>query len=189
MAYSTLKKILKRFRDDTRGVIMVETVIMLPLLVWALAATYEFFEIHRYQSIRDKATYTVADMISREGNSPGFITPVYLDNSLRLFNDIVNDAGVNQIRVSDVTFNGNTNSYEVFWSEVRGTGPMNKLANADVANVPDKLPNMANGEHIILVESTSAYRPSFNVGFRNNIPMAARTFTKYRFLPKLDYIP
>ncbi len=189
MALSYLKKIMARFRDDTRGVISVETVLTLPLLLWALSATYEFFEIHRYQSIRDKATYTIADMISRETNNPGFITPTYLDNSLTLYNDITNDTGVNQIRVSDVQFDGNANIYIILWSEVRGTGSMSKLTDADLANATSMLPNMNHGDHIILVESKSAYNPNFNVGLRNNTSIVSRTFTKYRFLPKLDFIP
>lgn len=55
-----------RFCREERGSVTVEAVITLPLLIWAIGATYEFFEVHRYQSARDKASYTIADMLSRE---------------------------------------------------------------------------------------------------------------------------
>ncbi len=78
MYFTRFKDLLKRFRDDDSGTIMVETVISLPLLVWTIAATYEFFEVHRYKSVREKASYTVADMLSREQS---VVTDVYVDNT------------------------------------------------------------------------------------------------------------
>ena len=64
---------LTAFRDETCGSWTVEMVVTMPIMIWGLVATYEFFEIHRYQSVRDKATYTIADMFSREeiGNFGG----------------------------------------------------------------------------------------------------------------------
>ena len=68
MYWKLIKTHIRDFAQDTRGTIMVETVLSLPLLIMGLAAMFEFFEIHRFQSARDKATYTIADMISREQN-------------------------------------------------------------------------------------------------------------------------
>ncbi len=188
MTLSPLKKIMARFREDNSGVIVVEMVITLPLLILALAFTYEFFEIFRYQSIRDKATYVVADMISREAVVPGFVDDTYMNNSLTLFNDIVTDNGVNQIRVTMVKFE-NSNGYTVPWSQVRGSGSMQQMVDADIQGDLAHIPNLADGEWVILVDATSAYTPFFNVGFGNNIPMASRTFTSFREIPKICYGP
>jgi Flp pilus assembly protein TadG len=188
MVLSRMKKHIARFRDDKSGVVVVEMVITLPLLVLALAATYEFFEVFRYKSIRDKATYTIADMISREGTTPGFIDNTYLDNCLRLFSDVAMDNTGNQIRISEITYNDATSEYEVEWSEIRGAGSLIRLVDSDVATTTT-LPVMQGGDYLLLVESRSTYTPNFNVGFGNSIEINTRTFTKFRFLPKLDYIP
>jgi len=97
----TPKTWASRFRNEERGSVMVEAVITLPLLIWAVGATYEFFELYRYNSARDKASYTIADMISRENAA---ITPLYIDNAKIVFDTIANDRGANSLRVSVVKF-------------------------------------------------------------------------------------
>lgn len=184
MFFTLLKLKLAQFRDDVRGSIMVETVITLPLLFWTMAATYEFFEVHRYKSIREKATYTIADMISREQD---VVNATYIDNAMVLFNEISNDDGVNQIRVSIVQYNEGDDKYEISWSEVRGTGSLNALTNADVANAHSTLPIMADGEQVIVVESVSNYDPLFNVGLGSGVPMDTRVFTSIRFAPQICF--
>jgi hypothetical protein len=184
MGLSLLKKALARFRGDTSGVIVVEMVITLPLLILALGFTYEFFEIFRYKSIRDKATYVIADMISREALVPGFVDGTYMDNSLTLFNDIVTDPGVNQLRVTIIKFE-NSAGYTAEWSKIRGTGSMQELVDADILADLAHIPDLNDGEELILVDSTSSYTPTFNIGFGNNIPMASRTFTSFREVQKL----
>lgn len=180
-----LKTALFRFRDDTRGSVMVEAVITLPLLVWMLAATYEFFEVHRYKSVREKASYTVADMLSREQTEP--VTPSYMDNTLTLFNEITNDDGVNQIRVSIIQYDEDNDEYFIHWSEVRGTGGMGVLTDADVASAHATLPIMNDAEQLILVESASTYSPAFEVGLNDNLSIDTRVFTAIRFAPKIDF--
>ncbi len=184
MLVHSLKSLLTRFRDDTRGTVMVEAVICLPLLVWALAATFEFFEVHRYKSAREKATYTVADMLSREVVEIG---PTYMDNTKKLFDGISNDDGINQIRVSVVKFDEDTDSFSISWSEVRGVGDLTKLTNSDVASAHNTLPLMGDGEELILVESKSTYSPLFKVGLASNLAIETRIFTEIRFVGQLKW--
>ena len=188
MAFSHLKKLMTRLRDDTSGTIVVEMVITLPLLLWALMATFEFFEVFRYKSIRDKATYVIADMISREKPQPGWVDGTYMDNSLRLFNDIVTDRGVNQIRVTIIRYR-ESEGYTVQWSEPRPTGSMPKLTDADIQADLARIPNMNDGDELILVDATSTYIPNFNVGLGNSIPIVSRTFTSFREISKLCWGP
>jgi len=188
MARSFLKKLMARLRDDTSGTVVVEMVITLPLLLWALMATFEFFEVFRYKSIRDKATYVIADMISREKQQPGWVDGTYMDNSLRLFNDIVTDRGANQIRVTIIRYRL-AEGYTVQWSEPRGTGSMAKLTTADIQADLARIPNMNDGDELIVVDATSTYIPNFNVGLGNSIPIISRTFTSFRELGKLCWGP
>lgn len=174
---------LAAFRDETRGTMTVEMVVTLPLLIWAMVATYEFFEIHRYQSVRDKATYTIADMLSREEIG---INDIYIDNSMTLFDQITNDAGVNQLRISVVAFVEEDNEYVTQWSEVRGTGGFAPFEeDAEFPNGAATLPIMNDGEIVILVESNSMYEPLLDLVFRDQIRMGTRVFTSLRFSPDL----
>ena len=179
---TALKKRLGAFGRREDGTVMVEVVMTLPLLFLALMATHEFFEVHRYNSARDKATYTVSDMLSRE------LAPVddtYIDNTMTLFNEIANDSGANQIRVSVVKYDIDDDEYSIVWSEVRGTGDMIALTTAEVMNDHDTLPTMADGEEVILVESESVYQAWFDVGLRNNLKIETRVITSPRFVPQV----
>ncbi len=188
MIMHIFKQSLIRFRDDTRGTIMVETVIVLPLLFWMLAATYEFFEIHRYRAVREKATYTVADMFSRELRE---VDDVYIDNTKTLFDLMTNDDGINQIRVSILRYNQdedeNEGEYELSWSEVRGTGSLVSLSDSTVASLQNSLPAISAGSELILIDSISRYDPLFTVGISKNVPIETRVFTTIRFAPMICF--
>ncbi len=182
MKQSFLHRLARRFRGEQDGSVMVETVICLPLLIWGVVASYEFFEVHRYKSAREKATYTVADMLSRESSS---VNDVYVDNAMTLFDTISNDAGVNQLRVSVVMYDQDADEYSIWWSETRGDGGMLELQDADVKTAHAVLPILNDGEQLILVESESDYRPTFNVGLGSKVEVATRIFTKIRFQSQL----
>jgi len=179
-----LKSLLRTFRDDTRGSFVVESVIALPLLFWVLAATYEFFEVHRYKSVREKATYTVADLLSREQS---VVNDIYMDNVKLLFDQVSGDDGINQIRVSVVRYMESRDEYEVTWSEVRGTGGYDPLTDADIATAHDELPALNNGDEVILVETRSSYDPVFDVGLTDGILITTRMLTSLRFAPQLCF--
>ena len=161
MLIARLKSFLTRFRDSTRGTVTVETVIVVPLLFWTLSATYEFFEMYRYKSVREKASYTIVDMISREQTN---VSTAYVDNTKTLFDDFTNDRGENQMRISIITYNSDDDEYAIVWSEVRGDGPLDELTDDSIKTRHDILPIMGNGEHLIQVEILFGIRTS--TGYR-----------------------
>ena len=183
MFRARMKYLVQRFLEETRGSFVVESVIVLPLF-WTIAATFEFFEIHRYKSVREKATYTIADMISRE---QAVIDDTYIDNTKALFDNIVTDNGVNQLRVSIIRYDATDDAYKVFWSEVRGEGPMVALNDDDVAQAHDKFPLMDDGEDLIVVESVSNYDSLFDLVFQDTIRIETRVFTGIRFAPQIHF--
>ncbi|MEO1343786.1 MAG: pilus assembly protein [Pseudomonadota bacterium] len=184
MYTDVIKSYIRDYVEDERGTAMVEAVITMPMLFWGLTAMFEFFEIHRFQSARDKASYTIADMISREND---VITDVYVDNAMILFDEIAHDYGQNQIRISILEFDASENEYLVSWSEVRGTGSMVELEDADVADDHDELPIMNDGEQLILVESEADYDTIFDLGFSDTMSVTTRVFTSIRFAPQMCF--
>lgn len=175
---------LRRFwrRDD--GSFVVESVIALPLLFLAAMVIYEFFEVHRFNSARDKASYTVADMLSRE---MGTVNSTYIDNTKSLFDSIVDDNAGSQLRITEIHYDSDTDRYAVYWSQLRGTGPMVALSTSDIATSHATLPLMSDGEHILLIESVSQYNRMFAAGFSEDMEIKTRVITSPRFVPKIDW--
>lgn len=184
MCLSRLKSLLTRFRKETNGVVTVEMVVTMPLLIWALAATYDYFEIHRHRAVREKATYTIADMFSRE-QAP--VTTAYVDGARDLFNAITNDDDPVQIRVSVVTFDGDTQQYRVVWSRIGGAGALVPLTDSDVQSGAIPLPAMIPGQQLVMVNSLSTFNPAFNVGLSSNMPVETSQFMNLRFAPQLCF--
>ncbi|RKF16531.1 pilus assembly protein [Roseovarius spongiae] len=173
---------LKRFRSDEAGTVTVEAVICLPLLFWAIMASFEFFELHRYNSARDKATYTIADMISREMQS---VSPSYLDNAKTVFDTIADDNGENEIRVSVIKYDADADRFTVVWSQTRGQGPLEPLTTQQMQDAHGSLPIMGDGEEVIVMESRSIYPPLFDVGIGGNTAIETRVLTSPRFAPQI----
>ena len=54
------------FRGEERAAVPVEGVIGATFLIWWFAASFQFFDAYRQKNINLKASYTLADMLSRE---------------------------------------------------------------------------------------------------------------------------
>ncbi|WP_371227480.1 TadE/TadG family type IV pilus assembly protein [Roseovarius sp. 2305UL8-3] len=178
-----LARFFSRFSKEKDGVMTVEMVITLPLLFWMITTSFELFEVHQYKSVRIKATYTVADMLSREMQT---VNDTYMDTAKSIFDAQANDGGDNQLRMSVVVYSAGTESYWVRWSEVRGDGPMSELTTAEVAQAHAELPVLQGGEELIIVESVSNYQPTFIYpGLNNSYTARAKVFTGIRFASQL----
>lgn len=176
---------LLRFRKGTEGVMAVEMVILLPALMWMIATSFELYEVHRHKAIRIKATYTVADLLSREMIQAD---TDLLNTAKIIFDQQTMDNRVTQVRMSVVRYIGATETYAVMWSQLRGEGPMTALTTAEVANAHDQLPTLAGGEELIIVESTSVYQPTLGYpGLNNDYAVNTRVFSGIRFLPQLCF--
>jgi len=178
-----LKSAIGRFRRETGGTMTVEMVITLPFLFWMITTSFELYEVHRYKAARVKATYTVADMLSREMLP---VDDVYVDNAKALYDTVTKDNGENQVRFTVVRYDSGPDTYSVRWSETRGSGAMSPLTNGDVAQAHAELPVLQGGEELIIVESTSTYSPIFEYpGLNNDYTVNTKVFTGIHFAPQL----
>ncbi len=61
-----IRESLRRFWQETEANLTVETILVLPILLWAFFATFVFFDAFRARSLAIKGNYAVADLLSRE---------------------------------------------------------------------------------------------------------------------------
>lgn len=152
---------LRRLWTDEGGSMTVELVLVFPLLAWVLLASVTFFEGFQARANAVKATYTLADILSREATEP--ITPVFLDNLDELYAALIADDVPLRLRVTVFRYDDAADAYRVVWSQVRGTGPT--LTDQNLAQIrAAAIPNMTDGEVGILVETTSRHRPELSLG-------------------------
>ncbi len=171
---------LRSFTRKTDGSASVEAAIIFPVLFWAYAASFTYFEAYRAQAVAEKAAYTISDMISRE-TLP--ITPTYMSNARNIYKDLSGlSPGETALRVTLLRWDGDQNKFKIDWSKRRGDIP--RLRNRDVADYDALLPTLVANERIILVETASDYDPAFSVGLAPRI-IETFVFTRPRFAPQL----
>ena len=179
MKLSLLSKI-REFLQDTKGTASVEAAIIFPVVFWAYAAMFTYFEAYRAQAVAEKTAYTISDMISRETLA---ITPQYMTNARKIYMDLSGlSPGETALRVTLLRWDGNNNKFNVDWSQLRGDIP--KLRNRDVNEYDDLLPTLINNERIILVETASDYDPAFSVGLAPRV-IDTFVFTRPRYAPQI----
>lgn len=153
---------IRRFSKAETGSLSVEAVFAVPMLIWAITATFVFWDAFKTLNISQKATYTVADMLSRETD---VIDGDYLTAMHELYDYLSNASGANALRVSVVRMQldtaTNTKTYNLVWSQgVGGITGYTVLSQ----QVLDRLPDMSPGDQLIFVESEQEWSPAFTVG-------------------------
>jgi hypothetical protein len=157
-----------RFLRDERGGAIVETVIILPILLWAFVAMFVYWDAYRAQNTAMKASYTIADMITREIVD---VSPTYVTGLKTVYDYLVATDQATSLAVTSVTWSSARNRYEVLWSETRSKAgmqnPLPRLGTTAIANFKNQLPNMADGDTVIVTQSRMNYAPLFEVGVPN----------------------
>lgn len=181
---STRKPFLRRFLSESEGSMTVEAILMFPLLAWAYVATFAFFDAFQARSTNLKATFTVADMLSRELD---VVDANYIEGLLDMFEFIANTTDDEAwIRVTSVVCIEDcaldTRVLEKDWSFA--TGGHTTLRDIDMIDFADRIPVMPLNDRVLMVESFMEYTPVFNVGLPV-LEMAELAVTRSRFVPQL----
>ncbi|MBE1282616.1 MAG: pilus assembly protein [Rhodobacteraceae bacterium] len=172
----------KSFAKDTEGAVSVEFALAMPIIFWAFAGVYVFFDGYRQSTVNLKAAYTISDLLSRETED---ITETYVTSMHSLLQVLTRTGSDAQLRVSVVRWDEDDDRYEIVWSRVRG-GYGNPLSTASVAELEDKLPVMPNDEVVVLVETRNVFEPVFNIGMDDK-NLENFVFTRLRFGPQLNF--
>lgn len=156
---SRLRMIGGRFVASERGAMPVEGVIASTFLIWWYVASFQFFDAYRQKNVNQKGAYTVADLISRETNA---IDADYVDGMNTLFDYITFSRRPTTIRVTSIFWDSVNSKNKVAWSYA--TGATGGLTSDQLQAVSNRVPVLAVGDYVVLVETFMAYEPIFNIG-------------------------
>ena len=159
------------FARTESGTVTVESVIILPLLLFGLQATYAYFEAYRHQSLALKANYAIADYLSR--------IPAYdqsmVDGLDELFEYMTRSSESSWVRVTVVECKRSATKCNVkiprkihvpkpdgtLWNSHGSDGKLRHNNASLRAKLAHHIPKMYNGEHLIVVETSAQFRPTF----------------------------
>jgi hypothetical protein len=169
-----IKHKLAVFLRDESGLIMVEALIMLPLLIWALVAIFIYWDVFRTINIAQKAGYSIADLLSRQKTT---ISTSFADGLQNVVTFLTPGGHPTKVRVTSLECNspsgtkvcdGTTGSYQLLFS----FSPGNKVTPLDQAAIQNwkatKVPTLVNGESVFVVETTVEFKAqlqTFIAGF------------------------
>ncbi len=175
-----LKHNIRRFaRDEAGGSFILETVIMLPLLLWALMSMIVYWDAYRSVNRLEKATYALADTLSRQQAPMPVASVQQWDN---LVSYMLDSGQTAQVRVTSYHWVASRNRFEVLWSRSVG-GPRLAWTTATLQTVASKIPIMDDTEYGILTETWVDYEPRLNVVFLDTVGVGAMTLTKFTPTP------
>ncbi|MDJ0857433.1 MAG: hypothetical protein QNJ03_00030 [Dinoroseobacter sp.] len=177
-----LKPLFRNFAREEKGAVIAEFLFAMCWLCWWYVAAFAFFDGFRQYNASIKATYTVGDILSRQ------MFPVdkdYLDGLKGLYEYTIKYGSIPQLRYTSIKWVDDPGQYEIHWSYATGT--KQKLTNGDLPDIRDKLPVLSDGEHVILVESSSIYNTLFAVGVTDGLEFNNFMVTSPRFTPRLEY--
>jgi Flp pilus assembly protein TadG len=205
---------LRNFISQTRGNMAVEAVLVLPMLAWVFIAFTVFWDAYRVKHLAQKATYTIADVISRERAQ---VRKQFVYSYLRLFRyaaEVPGNPNLTDyttapavVRVTSVLFAKDENgdgSIGVLWSMSSDPGRMALHTNDTIETIKAQIPAMLDGDNIIVVESRLRWQPKFTaamaasligpstLGWMTERDIDVLTTVRPRFVPKvcfLDAVP
>lgn len=152
---------LRRFARDESGVITTETLLITPLLLWVFLALFVYWDAFRAQNTSIKASYVVADMISRENSA---VNMAFINGMHSVFRYMVDTGEDTWIRVSSVRFNQAQNRYDVLWSRSTNLTRAPNHSTTTMATLRPNLPILADSDTLIVVETWRRFTPAFQVG-------------------------
>ena len=172
--------LLRRFGRDEKGTLLAEAVIVLPLMLWAYMALFVYWDAYRSVNTVQKAAYTVSDMVSREMVT---LNDKYVPGMRNLMRYLVDADQTVKIRVSSVTWSDINERFEIDWSRSPDSA-MPQLTTTSVADLAYRIPQMSDGDRVMLVEVEVSYHPAFNVGLSDST-LQQFIVTRPRFVPKI----
>lgn len=177
---SKIRSALTGFRRQENGTLSAEVVLALPVFIWCIFGMYTYWDAFRSLNTTQKASFTISDLITREMEP---VTTTYLNGLHDVLQYMVSDKLPVQLRVTSVTFSGPRNRFEVEWSR-SPNGEMPQLTTTSLQALAPKIPMLADGDSIILVETRAEFTPFFDL-YLTDDEFEQFIVTKPRFVPRI----
>ncbi|WP_226779240.1 TadE/TadG family type IV pilus assembly protein [Oceaniglobus trochenteri] len=175
-----LRRKLRAFAKDSTGSYTVEAVLILPLLLWAMLATFTFVDGYRMQALNLRATYTISDLLTRQWN------PVDRDFMVGLgkyHEFLTNNGHDTSLRVTVVYYDAEKDNHVLVWSYTTDASKP-KITKGDLPSLASSLPVLANADSAVIVETWMDYEPPFKIGLPETV-FNNRVVSSPRFVPQL----
>jgi hypothetical protein len=181
---------LRRFIKDESGVLLAEALILLPILIWGFLALVVYWDLFRVLNVSQKAAYSIADLLSRQG----VVTEDFIDGQQNILEFLTPGADGSRLRITSFQMNEGPNtpanpvfdgndSFCLIFSRSSDDLAAPPMVQADLLDqdFTDRIPNLDDLESLVLVETWVDYSPDFDTGVLNAAPgVAAETF--YQFI-------
>lgn len=171
----------RKFWSDQRGASALEAVIITPVLIYLYVASFVFFDAFRTYNSSVKASYVIADILSRQTST---VHAYDIEGYARVFEHLVRNTGDARLRVTQILYTADTDSLSVDWSYA--TNGEARLFDANLVDMEGLLPSMVDAERLLLVETFIPYRAAFDVGM-DLITFRNFTFTRPRFAGQVPF--
>jgi hypothetical protein len=177
---------IKAFLRDERGVIMAEALIAMPALIWGFLALVVYWDVFRVINVTQKAAYSIADTLSRQT----VLTEDFVEDLDTVLTFLTPGAPASEMRITSLQLSegatvaagfDSNDSYCLLFSRMVGlTSGSNRKAyvQADLKALNTLIPDMANLESVVIVETWVDYEPEFDTG----VLSFATTLTEQTFV-------
>ncbi|MFE1601444.1 TadE/TadG family type IV pilus assembly protein [Methylobacterium sp. ID0610] len=174
----TVAILLRRFRRSDHGTSAIEFALIMPALVVLVGAGLVLFLLSQGANRAESATFTIADILSRKST----VNKTFLDTTYDMFVKMLPAAS------SEVTFRVSSirktkGTLAVDWSYP--VAPLKALS--DPAAIAANLPDIADSDSLIVVETGVAYVPAaglIGIAAGSHVNVAA---TRPRFTASITY--
>ena len=161
----SLRTMFRRFGRDESGVVMAEAIIVLPFMLWSYLALFVYWDAFRAVNTSQKAAYTISDMISRE------MVPLptnYVTGMRNVVRYLIDSDQSVKVRVTSVTWSDTNARFQVHWSRSPDNA-MPQLTTTTLQDYASRIPKMAAGDFVTIVETSISFHPAFNVGMNDEV--------------------
>ncbi len=153
---------LLRFWRREDGLLSTEAALIMPMLLFAYAGLFTIYDAFRVQNLNVRGSYTLSDLLSRESQC---IDAEYIEGLNGILSVLTQSTYPTILRVSVISFDDDTEDYELEWSSVDGGGDdILPLTGPTLAAMESKIPVMSSADIAILVETWSGFVPMMDFG-------------------------
>lgn len=177
------RSFLARFRQDERGNLSIELVVMVPLLLVFTFGLITFFDAFAAKSTSARTATVVSDMVSRERDE---ITPAYLTGIQGLMGAMIESDDSPEFRLTAFTWDDAAQKYMVRWSQQRGNRYVHSHDSLNLISA--NLPTIRNGQRAVLLETWVDYEPLTKWGLEEATTFHHKLVAAQRFAPQLCWL-